>query len=404
MARQIERLALASAAAGRSALGARVGDMVLLAGLNGLPGGGGDGRPGVEEQARGLFANARAALRVLGADLADVVQARFYVTDWRWILPLNAAYAEVFSVPFTARTTVRSPSLGHPAALLEASFAAVGGGQNRALEHPDLFRLPVPLAQAGVLAGDWFFGTGLFGVDQALVPPATIGGQTERALLNQMLALEAAGMTADDVVKVTLFVSDPRHLEGMLAAFQTFFRPPYPALTISVATLARPECLVEVEVLASKAEKVSLLAPGTSQASRPGWRSELVEGLPRADQQESAAVLCGGWLFSGGLVGLDPDGAPLAGLQAQLAGVAAQLRLLLSKAGCATEDLLLLSGGVGDWRYAAAWDESASAGFGEVGRLLVEAPTVRPELLVQLEAVAVAGAGQQATVLLPAQS
>jgi len=78
----------------------------------------------------------------------------------------------------------------------------------------------------------------------------------ERALLNVALALEAAGASLDDLVKMTAYVVDwdPSMYEELVrggAAARA--KRPYPeaALTlIGVASLFTPEMLVEIDAVA----------------------------------------------------------------------------------------------------------------------------------------------------------
>ncbi|SER17235.1 Enamine deaminase RidA, house cleaning of reactive enamine intermediates, YjgF/YER057c/UK114 family [Lentzea xinjiangensis] len=81
--------------------------------------------------------------------------------------------------------------------------------------------------------------------------------QVEQAYVNVHTALEAAGATFDDLVKVTVYVVDwtpdkmPQLLDGIARAAKRTGRTPVPPATlIGVAALDVPEHLVEIEAVA----------------------------------------------------------------------------------------------------------------------------------------------------------
>jgi len=77
--------------------------------------------------------------------------------------------------------------------------------------------------------------------------------QGERAFQNVRTAVEAAGASVEDVVKITIYVVDhgPGVLETLMAARASVFGEHKPASTyLGVAALARPGLLVEVDAVA----------------------------------------------------------------------------------------------------------------------------------------------------------
>jgi 2-iminobutanoate/2-iminopropanoate deaminase len=69
----------------------------------------------IGEQTRQVLANIRAILRAGGADFADVVMMRVYLSDGRDFAGMNEVYGSVIPAPFPARTTVY---VGLPAGML----------------------------------------------------------------------------------------------------------------------------------------------------------------------------------------------------------------------------------------------------------------------------------------------
>ncbi len=64
----------------------------------------------------------------------------------------------------------------------------------------------------------------------------------------------AAGMSSEDVIKMTIYYLDPAHLPTIVAARNRYFGEDFrPASTaVGVAALANPAYLVEVELVAAR--------------------------------------------------------------------------------------------------------------------------------------------------------
>jgi len=79
--------------------------------------------------------------------------------------------------------------------------------------------------------------------------------QTEQALRNVQACLRANKMTKDHLVRLTIYLTDARHVEDMRAARSKVFGDAVqPASTLVIVDgLAAPEFLVEVEAWAAKA-------------------------------------------------------------------------------------------------------------------------------------------------------
>lgn len=111
---------------------------------------------------------------------------------------------------------------------------------------------PFALSQA-ITVGDWLFVSGQAAMDSqgAVVGAGDFLRQAECAFANLEEVLKAGGSSLDDVVKVTLFLTDMRHFPEVVALRRRFFRPPYPADSIvEVSALALPELMFEIEAIA----------------------------------------------------------------------------------------------------------------------------------------------------------
>jgi reactive intermediate/imine deaminase len=74
--------------------------------------------------------------------------------------------------------------------------------------------------------------------------------QTRATLDNLKLALEAAGASIEDVIKVTVFLTDFANYKGFNKAFDEYFADNPPARATVRADLVIPALLVEIDAIA----------------------------------------------------------------------------------------------------------------------------------------------------------
>ena len=102
-----------------------------------------------------------------------------------------------------------------------------------------------------VVQGDWCFVAGTTGYDYAtMTMPESVGEQAANALKTIGRALEDAGFTMGDVVRVTYYITEPHHAEAVFAVTGTVFGEIRPAATMLVCDLIKPEMKVEIEATA----------------------------------------------------------------------------------------------------------------------------------------------------------
>lgn len=83
-----------------------------------------------------------------------------------------------------------------------------------------------------------------------------VAAQTEKAMANIKLLLEEAGSRLEDIVKVTVYIVDPRYREDVYRTMGSWLKGVFPVSTgIVVQALARPEWLVEIDATAVISEK-----------------------------------------------------------------------------------------------------------------------------------------------------
>jgi enamine deaminase RidA (YjgF/YER057c/UK114 family) len=97
------------------------------------------------------------------------------------------------------------------------------------------------------------FVAGQYGIGPDGNIPADVASQTRNSLANMIAVLAAAGMTAADVVKYTIFLTDPADMDAFIAAASESLPRPPPATTlVIVKALASPQMLVEIEAVAAR--------------------------------------------------------------------------------------------------------------------------------------------------------
>ncbi|WP_186048028.1 RidA family protein [Burkholderia gladioli] len=111
------------------------------------------------------------------------------------------------------------------------------------------------LAQ-GVVAGKMVFLRGQIGQDLDTSQSVGIGdaaAQAERAMANIQMLLEEAGSKLEDICKITVYLTDVRYREAVYRVIGRWLKGVHAVSTgLTVTALARPEWLVEIDVIAVK--------------------------------------------------------------------------------------------------------------------------------------------------------
>jgi enamine deaminase RidA (YjgF/YER057c/UK114 family) len=109
------------------------------------------------------------------------------------------------------------------------------------------------LAQA-VVAGDTVYLRGQVGQDIDTGESVAIGdpaGQAEQAMANVARLLEECGARLEDICKATVYLTDIRFREPVYRVLGRWLEGVHPVFTgVVVTALARPEWVVEVDVIA----------------------------------------------------------------------------------------------------------------------------------------------------------
>ena len=104
-----------------------------------------------------------------------------------------------------------------------------------------------------VVAGDWVFVSGTTGFDYASMSIAEgLLAQTEQCFKNIASALEQAGASLADVVRVTYVLPDGAEFPECWPVLRKYFGEVRPAAMMICAGLADPRMRIEIEVTALK--------------------------------------------------------------------------------------------------------------------------------------------------------
>lgn len=121
------------------------------------------------------------------------------------------------------------------------------------VQSPDAPKAIGPYSQA-IKSGNLVFLSGSLPFDpkgEIDYSKLDVTTQTKRVIDNIALTLSAGGMTLQDVVSATVYVTDINDFAAVNAVYASYFKPPYPARTfVEVSNLLRG-VKVEITVIAS---------------------------------------------------------------------------------------------------------------------------------------------------------
>ena len=110
------------------------------------------------------------------------------------------------------------------------------------------------LCQVVAARGTMVFVRGQIGQNldtSASVAIGDAGGQAEQAMSNVAMLLDEAGASLEHICKITIYLVDPRYREAVYQVVGRWLKGVFPVSTgIVVTALARPEWLVEIDVIA----------------------------------------------------------------------------------------------------------------------------------------------------------
>ncbi len=105
----------------------------------------------------------------------------------------------------------------------------------------------------GVMVNNTYYFSGQIGLDpQSGVLKESFNDQLQQILNNIDGLLESQNLTRDNIIKTTIFMTDLSKFSEVNAAYEKFFKAPFPARsTVEVKGLPKG-AVIEIEVIACK--------------------------------------------------------------------------------------------------------------------------------------------------------
>lgn len=367
----------------------RAGDMVLQSGTTAIDRQGNvHGEGDMAAQVEAIVALAEWSMGQAEGKLEDVVRSRIYVTDISRTDPAARTLAKYFRDVCPTSTLVQVSRLARPSQLIEIEFDAVDGAKANAKRIASGRPIEAQYAYSrAVRVGDRVFisGTTALNAQGIVEGPGDLYRQTRATMDTIFWALDQAGGTPADLVYTKSYITDVSKATDYWRAWVDALGEVRPTSTLLVIPgLVRPEMLVEIE-----AEAII----GAAKSRRDIYTQHMRE-KPRG---YARAVEVGDWVYVSGCTSINPAGDIQAegdwAAQHDLSHTGVQWAL--AQAGATLDDVI---------RRRTFTVDSAQMNrpYGEGPAWFVNSRPVsmgcriaglaRPELLVEVEAVALKGA------------
>lgn len=224
-----------------------------------------------------------ATLKAAGSSLPMAASVMVYLRNAADFAAMNDVYKTYWPKDPPTRTTVVAP-LARPEALVEISVVAIPDGGDRHVVRPsNWLDSPNPYSY-GIKTGNTLFLSGLVsrnGRDNTTVK-GDITAQTKTVLDNGAAILNAAGMSAADVVSARVFLTDAANFQAMNTTYRGYFPSAPPARATVKTGLTSADYLVEITMAAVKdPSRTAVAAPnadGTMPAPNPNLSAAIHVG------------------------------------------------------------------------------------------------------------------------------
>jgi 2-iminobutanoate/2-iminopropanoate deaminase len=397
----------------------RAGEFIFTHGTVGvdaqgqLPGRGA-GRADMAGQCQQTLENLGTALELLGGSLRDVVRVRAFLPHHcrpgRPGVPsfdetFDAVYGRYFLPPRPARAALQQ-GLFLAELLVEMEALAVLNRPKRLIEAAALPPLRRPYAQGGMVAGNLLFLRGFTAQDRHgdLVGRGDMRAQTEHTFANMAVVLQEVGGSLADLVQTHVTLTDWHAYQDYNEVYNRHVREPFPTRVTWQGGLGREGLLIEIESVAAPGVPrltvdAAIPQPGRSILQRRGdviYSERLAPGRAAYAQ----AVRVGDLVFVSDQQGVEAQGR-LVGpgdIASQTRQALVNLRTILHLLEFSLEDVVKTTVMLTDWRHYAPYNDVYARFFQAPypARSTICAGIARPGALIAIEAIAVAGARQQA--------
>jgi enamine deaminase RidA (YjgF/YER057c/UK114 family) len=346
------------------------------------------GEGDVAAQVDAIMALTEWSMSQTGGKLEDVVRSRIYITDISLTDLAARTLAKYFRDVRPTSTLVQVSRLARPTQLIELEFDAVDGARTNARRIASGRPIEAQYAYSrAVRVGERVFisGTTALNAQGVVEGRGDVYRQTRATMDTIFWALEQAGGTPDDLVYTKSYITDVRQAADYWRAWVEALGEVRPTSTLLVIPgLVSPDMLVEIE-----AEAII----GAARSRRDIYTQHQRE-KPRG---YARAVEVGDWVYVSGCTSISPAGDIQAegDWAAQYDLAHSGVQWALAQAGATLDDVI---------RRRTFTVDSAQVNrpYGEGPAWFVNSYPVsmgcrvaglaRPELLVEVEAVALKGA------------
>lgn len=393
----------------------RADDMIFLHGTVGFDAQGrlpGDipGRADMAGQCRQTIDNMATALALLGGSLQDVVRVRAFLPNHcRPSQPgqlsfdetFDGIYRDYFQPPYPARAALQQ-GLFQEDLLVEIEALAVLNQPKRLITSNALPPLRRPYAQGGIVVGNLLFLRGFTAQDQHgdLVGRGDMRVQTEQVFHNMNTVLREAGATPADLVQTHVTLPDWHAYQAYNEIYNRHIHFPFPTRSTLQGGLGREGLLIEIESTAALSTPRLTIAAGAPPQSAPNDEVIYSPQLAPGNASYAPGVRVGNLLFISGQVSVDAHGQLVGAgdIYAQTRQALTNLRTIVQLAGMDMADVVKTTVMLTDWRHYAAYNEVYRAFFTAPypARSTIGGSLARPGTLLEVEAIAVAGAHHSA--------
>lgn len=231
--------------------------------------------------------------------------------------------------------------------------------------------------------------------------------QTEQTFANMAIVLDEAGGSLADLVQTQVTLTDYHSYAEYNEVYNRHVHEPFPTRTTFQGGLGREGLLIEIESIAALGGSRLTIDSATPQPGRSilNRRDDVIytDKLPAASAAYANGVRVGDLMFLAGQVGVDAQ-RQLVGpgdIRVQTRQILETLQTSLRLAGLGLDDVVKTTVMLADWRDYAGYNEVYQTYFSSPypARPTIGGGLVRKGALIEIDAIAVAGAGQTATVL-----
>jgi 2-iminobutanoate/2-iminopropanoate deaminase len=398
----------------------RVGDMIFLHGTVGFDPQGrlpGDtpGRADMVRQCEQTIANMATALQLLGGSLQDVVKVRAFLPQHcrparaghqSFDETFDEVYGRHFQPPRPARAALQQ-GLFQEDLLVEIEAIAVVNQPKRLIVSDALPPLRRPYAQGGILVGNLLFLRGFTSQDQHgdLVGRGDISAQTTQTFANMAITLQEAGGSLADLVQTQVTLTDWHAHREYNQVYWRHAQVPFPANSTCQGGLGREGLLIEIESIAALDTPRLTIDSAFShvgQASQERQPDVIYSDKLAPQATRPHGVRVGDLMFVGGHTSIDAQGR-LVGpgdIRAQTRHVLTTIETIFALAGLGLDDVVKTTVMLTDWRHYGAYNEVYRAFFTAPypARSTISGSLGMPGALIEIEAIAMAGAHETAVV------